>query len=490
MKRELNGFELLGLNSYSLGLSTAAGIFTPVLLPYLVVTFMPVEQKNTYLAAVRVIGLAVAMLVQPVAGLLSDRCTSRWGRRRPFITFGALGSALAMVFIGLSPNYLGSAADAVSRAALGISLAYVALVAGSMVLHFFSNIAQGAQQALIPDLVPKRQRGRASGVKAALELLAVFLVLLAGPLVDRGQIMAVVGIITAGYLLTMLATDLFVKEDRLRERPAGGVREPVLRLTALTVIFVGITQMAIRLVNFSGGKLTGMGASPALKVGLLGLAGLAAMAGSILVGVYLGAWVGIGAEARRQRSFIWWVINRLLFLAAVGSIQGFTQYYLRDVIRAPNPASATAQLLAVVGAFLVSSALAGGVLADRFGRKRMVALAGWIAAAGALALLTARSPLQVTVSGAILGLATGSFMATNWALGTDLVPPGEAGRYLGISNLAGAGAGIVGAGIGGPLADFFNRIQPGLGYEVIFSIYGMLFLISILVLAQIREPGK
>ncbi|TLN28415.1 MFS transporter, partial [bacterium] len=189
-----------------------------------------------------------------------------------------------------------------------------------------------------------------------------------------------------------------------------------------------------------------------------------------------------------QRSFIWWIINRLLFLAAVGSIQGFTQYYLRDVIRVANPASATAQLLAVVGLFLVISAPAGGALADRFGLKRMVRLAGFGAAGGALLLIFARSMPLVMVGGAIIGLSTGTFMATNWALGTELVPAGEAGRYLGISNLAGAGAGIVGAGIGGPLADFFNAIQPGLGYLVIFSIYAALLLISVLVLARIQSP--
>ncbi|MCK5633546.1 MAG: hypothetical protein KAI06_00575, partial [Anaerolineales bacterium] len=72
-----------------------------------------------------------------------------------------------------------------------------------------------------------------------------------------------------------------------------------------------------------------------------------------------------------------------------------------------------------------------------------------------------------------------------WALGTDLVPPKEAGRYLGISNLAGAGAGIVGAGIGGPMADFFNQIQPGLGYLIIFAIYASLFLLSVVALRGI-----
>ena len=81
-------------------------------------------------------------------------------------------------------------------------------------------------------------------------------------------------------------------------------------------------------------------------------------------------------------------------------------------------------------------------------------------------------------------------MATSWALGTDLVPPKEAGRYLGISNLAGAGAGIVGTGIGGPMADFFNALKPGLGYLVIFAIYGALFLLSVAALSKVHIPAS
>lgn len=495
MKHDQDGHALrwvdfFTLNSYALGLSTAAGILTPVLMPYLVSLSAPAAQKNTYLAAVRVTGLAVAMLMQPLAGLLSDRCAARWGRRRPFITLGALGSALAVVLVGLSPRFLDTPADDFFRPAFGVSLAYAALLAGMALVNFFSNIAQGAQQALIPDIVPADRRGRASGVKATLEVMAIFLVLLAGPLVDRGRIIPVVAIIIAAYLITMLVTDLCVKEIPLAKSPPGGLREPALRLVALTVIFVGVTQAAVWLVRFSSGRVNGLEVSHAARILLLGLAGLAAMAGAIVVGVYLGAWVGIGAEARRQRSFIWWIVNRLLFLAGVGSIQGFTQYYLRDVIHAANPASATAGLLAVVGFFIVPAALGGGVLADRFGRKRMAGLAGFTAAGGALFLLFARSMPLAMVGGAVIGLGAGVFLATSWALGADLAPPAEAGRYLGISNLAGAGAGIVGAGIGGPLADFFNGVQPGLGYPVIFAIYAALLLLSALALTRIQTGGN
>ena len=94
------------------------------------------------------------------------------------------------------------------------------------------------------------------------------------------------------------------------------------------------------------------------------------------------------------------------------------------------------------------------------------------------------------VAGTIIGLATGLFMTANWALGTDLVPNAEAGRYLGISNLAGAGSGIVGAGIGGLVADQLNAYRPGLGYFAIFASYAVLFGLSSLCLIGVKEVTK
>jgi MFS family permease len=184
------------------------------------------------------------------------------------------------------------------------------------------------------------------------------------------------------------------------------------------------------------------------------------------------------------------VINRLLFLAAVGSIQGFAQFYMTDVLQVENPATMTTILMAVVAVFLMASALAGGYLADRIGRRRLVAFGSIIAAVGTLVLILSTGVTMAIVSGCIIGIGAGTFMATNWALGTDLAPAEEAGRYLGIANLAGAGAGIVGAGIGGPMADFFNQLSPGLGYLVIFAIYGVLFLLSAATLTRVPEKRR
>ena len=212
----------------------------------------------------------------------------------------------------------------------------------------------------------------------------------------------------------------------------------------------------------------------------------------MLVSVLAGVWasVSIGGDARSHPSFTWWVTNRLLFLTAVGSLQGFALYFLQDVVRIDNAPEVTGRLMMMVGTFTLLSTLPSGYLADRIGRRKLLAGAGLGAGVGTLLLILSPDLVGVLVSGCIIGIATGVFFTTNWALGTDLVPPGEAGRYLGISNLAGAGAGIVGAGIGGPLADFFNRRTDGLGYLVVFAIYCVCFLVSAVVVLWVREARE
>lgn len=486
MTKKLRWYEYITINIYWLGLNVSSGTITPVLLPFLVAMFVPAAMKNSGLATIRVVGLAVAMLVQPMAGMLSDRNTSRWGRRRPYIFGGVIFNLIFLLIIGFSPSLLDFSFGSNFLGSVGYNPSFILLMLGIVLLQISSNTTQAAAQGLIPDLVPNDQRGRASGVKAVMELLPVFLIMFIGPLVDSGKLWTVIGIVGAVFLITMLITLIFVKEEPLQEKPAESLKEPFWRLVALTAIFVGVMQAAVWIVKFSGDQLGQLGASLNLQIILVGFAGLLGMAGSIFIGVYFGAWVGIGQKARRHKPFIWWVINRLLFLAAVGSIQGFAQYFLQDVIQIPDAATQTTYLLGAVAIFLLPSAIGGGYIADRIGRKRLVGISGLIAAGGAFLLLFANAMPLVIISGCIIGLGTGTFMATNWALGTDLAPKDQAGKFLGISNLAGAGAGIIGAGIGGPMADFFNALQPGLGYLVIVALYGMLFIFSTLALTQVK----
>jgi MFS family permease len=300
-------------------------------------------------------------------------------------------------------------------------------------------------------------------------------------------------------LVVMLITVVFVKETPLQEKPNTPFWSPMLRVLGM---LGGL--LAGGLAGLLGGGLVGGLAglvtriftdqATALSVGI-GVGGAVAMIVAVLAGVWAGCMGTLGKEARKQASFVWWIANRLMFLAAVTSLQGSVFYFVMYAFKlsAEAAASLSGTLTTVIGVFILLTALASGWLSDRFGRKRLVIVSGIVAAVGNVVLLITIWVPQLTivyVAGSIIGLATGLFMTANWALGTDLVPAGEAGRYLGISNLAGAGAGIVGSGIGGLVADAINHYYMGLGYFAIFAAYAVLFALSSVALLWVKESAK
>jgi MFS family permease len=476
MKR-LRWFDYLSINLFWLGLNirnTAVGSF---LTPYLAEMYTSPDWKNTALSAMRNAGLIIAMLIQPAAGLISDRSTSRFGRRRPFIIIGVL---LDLIFL----------------AAIGLSWNYWSLLVAVLLIQFSSNISHGPLQGLIPDMVPEDQRGKASAVKSIFELLPIILVGISiAPLLAGKHVSWAIVATGAGLVITALVTIFSVKEQPLKEKPSIPFWPPILR-----VLFMLVAILLGALAGLIGGGLIGgiiglaawplAGKESAIAI-MVGVGGLCAMIIAIVIGVWSGARLTIGEEARAHASFIWWIVNRLLFLAAITSLQTFALYFFEFAfkISPEQAADMIGKLLIMVGIFTLLSALPAGWLADRIGHKMLIGLSGVIAAVGGFLLLgTIWVPnlSLIYVAGSILGLATGIFMTTNWAMGTNLVPAEQAGRFLGISNLAGAGAGMIGYGIGAPVADYLNNVTPGLGYIATFSAYGVLFVLSTLSLRFIR----
>jgi MFS family permease len=478
MKRS-HWYDFISINLFWLGLNIRNNAVGSIFMPFLVDQFVRPEIRNTALGEMRTAGLIIAMLVQPAMGMLSDRSTSRFGRRRPFIF---LGVVLDLVFLGF----------------IAASFSYWWLLVAVLLFQFSSNISHGPLQALIPDLVPENQRGTASAVKAIFELLPLVLL---GPtvgyLVGAGKFGWAMVFTAGALLIVMLLTIFLVKEQPLKVKPDVPLGPTMLRvLGMLAGILIGAAAglAAGAVIGGLAGLVAWLFAGPktALIVSVA-LGGTIAMAIAVVAGVWAGTLSTIGKEVRKQPSFSWWVVNRLMFLTAITSLQGYAPYFLMYSFKVSREAGAsmTATLITVVGLFTLASALPSGWLSDRLGQKRIVSISGLLAALGALIVLgTIWLPnlALIYVAGSLLGLATGLFVTTNWALGTRLVPAGEAGRYLGISNLAGAGAGMIGTGIGGPVADYLNNSLPGLGYFVIFAGYGLLFLLSIASLRGISDP--
>src|SRR6187431_1105598 len=168
--------HLLRLSGYWLGLiAVVTGI--GVILQERIKTLVPDPTiQYTTLGIIQGAGVIIAVLVQPIAGSLSDYTISRFGRRKPYILVGTL---LDVVFL------------------IGIATSNTVLAVGAFVvlLQFSANFAQGPFQGYIPDLVPPSQVGLASG------LVGLFTVL--GAVVGTG--LASIGLATGDFTLPTIA---------------------------------------------------------------------------------------------------------------------------------------------------------------------------------------------------------------------------------------------------------------------------------------------
>jgi len=101
------------------------------------------------------------MVVQPLIGALSDKTTSPFGRRRPYLLGGALLSALALWALPnseLITNFISSNLHIKFPALAALCFAAVMI----WILDACVNIAQGPYRALVPDVVPPEQHSIAN----------------------------------------------------------------------------------------------------------------------------------------------------------------------------------------------------------------------------------------------------------------------------------------------------------------------------------------
>jgi MFS family permease len=83
------------------------------------------------------------------------------------------------------------------------------------------------------------------------------------------------------------------------------------------------------------------------------------------------------------------------------------------------------------------------------------------------------------------------FLAVDWALMTDIIPKASSGRYMGISNVATATAGIFALLLGGKLMDLVNAIAGyGTGPRAAFLLAVVLFALGALLLRPVVEPRR
>ncbi|MFC1976828.1 MFS transporter [Chloroflexota bacterium] len=315
---------------------------------------------------------------------------------------------------------------------IGLGGSYAVIFIIYCLLQVSSNTAQGPYQGFIPDLVPEGKRGLASGVRSLLNIVGgVALIRLIAPFMDRyftGEgnpwLWLALGVLAIVLLGAMLATVLTVKE-----RPGTG--------------------------------------SPQLP---------------LLPTLYKSFKIDVKARP----DFILFLAACFLIFMAWGTLMAHALYYLMDVVDVTGPATAASEFLIVVGGGMLAAVYPAGRLSDRIGRRPIAVSSGFLGALGIAALFFSQSYLHVMLSGGLLGICSGAWMSSQWAMATDLVGKGEEARYLGLVNMSVAGAGAASRLIG-PMIDFFNAYSPNLGYQVMLGVCFICFMVGSLLLLKTKK---
>ncbi|MBI3360396.1 MAG: MFS transporter [Chloroflexi bacterium] len=385
--------------------------------------------KGQTLGVVLLIGAFVSMIVAPLFGALSDRITTSFGRRRPWIVAGTVMNIVGLYGLAFFPRE-------------GDLSSLPLYIVAFMWVEFWNNVATAPFSALIPDVVPKDQRGSASGWYGLMSMLGNFvggvsaLIFTRNGVTDLTAIYYLIGVL---LFLGMLGTVVFVKE------PPAPEHLPPFRL-----------------------------------------------------GEFLRGLIG----PLRDHDFRWVFVTRFLMVMGTFTVQEFLQFFMRDVVKdftlfgkqmATNAESAVSFFIIGLLGGAIASSLVAGILSDRFGRKFMVYISSALQAIVPIVFVFF-APFYIVVGlGLVFGLGYGAYQAVDWALASDVLPSeADYAKDMGVWHVAFTFPQVISTPIAGFMLDKFQVVgsqtgHPNLGYTVIFTLATVYFVLGTVFVRNIRK---
>ncbi|GGL83621.1 MFS transporter [Deinococcus aerolatus] len=334
------------------------------------------------------------------------------------------GRRLPYLRLGVGVNLAGLAVMGFAAMTLSGMTGFWVYVLGFLLVQFGNNYATAPYSALIPQLVPPEQRGRYSGVMALLQA--------------AGQLLGAVAAFAVGILKLPVVVSF--------------VLIAVVLLVPALITMRGIPEATHPVPLATAG-------GPTLSI----------------------------AELFAHQAFLWVFLTRVLFSLGQYSVQPFLQYYNRDVLRQTDAPTSTSIMLACIIVGSIISALIGGRVSDRVGRKPVIYVAGAAMATAALLLLVAPSYPVALALALFFGLGFGAFTSVDWALGSDAMPSASSyARDMGIWHVAFVAPQMTSAPQGA-LLDWGNARGDNFGYTLVFGIAAVFFIAGVLLVRKVPD---
>jgi MFS family permease len=387
-------------------MSTNLVFLAPLLvtLPLRVNSLVGIKQAPSSLALVAGIGALVAMFGNPFFGRMSDRTSSRLGMRRPWIVIGLVGGTLGILIVALAPNI-------------------AVVLVGWCIAQLFFNALLAALIAVLPDQVPRAQRGLVSGVLGVcLPIAAVSGTFLVKLFTGNPIATFLVPCATGGFFILLFAVTLKDRRLARADRPTWSLRE---------------------------------------------------FASTFYV------------KPRTSPDFAWAFASRFMFLMAYALLTTYEAFFLLGKIGSAVADVPQQIFLGTLtqSVVIVAASLIAGQLSDRTGRRKIFVFTASIVYGLAMFAVAIASNFNGFLVGlAISGLGFGIYTAVDLALVADVLPSKDnVAKDLGVFNIAGAlPFSIAPAGAPAILA------IGGGNYTVLYAFAGIFAIIGAVAILPVR----
>lgn len=396
------------------------------ILPGQVEKHVPGGEKSAAWGLILAGGALWACFGPVLFGSLSDRM----GRRRPFIIWGTLLTALSLMFLSGSNSLL-------------------TLAAGFLFLQVSDDVIQGAYSSLLPLLVPSEKQGRSSSILAAL---------------NQGA--QIVGAVAAMLLAAVWG-------DRT-----------IFGLNSLQAIYASMAIANLLCMAAVLSAIRGMKEPFSKKEGNLETT-FSVIRGLRNSGDFQWVWF-----SRLLVTLGYWLIQPYLlyFLKdAVGKKEG-DEIILRAfgiAVKADNSVYYLALLISFTAA---ATALLVNRRLDKMGVKNSMLVSGWIMAGLLIPFAFMRDFSVILVLGGVFGIGYGLYLSASWALAAEIMPSQEdLGRDMGLWQSATTIPQLTPA-ITGFFVAYFNRVgEPWFRGEAGHGVFG--YMVGIMAAAGLMIWG-